>query len=252
MRQHRHTAPDARGPNVKRLWCSGIASLVAACGLVKPLTPVDELEQQLAPAIDQFAQIDAASPPRPRQVLFVGSSSIVAWKTLAQDMAPLPVINRGFGGSHVEYVTKWFDRVVTPYRPRAIVFYAGENDIAAGKSVDRVVADFDAFMVCKSAALGQVPVYFISLKPSKLRFEQFGLQSRVNDAIRARADERADLYYVDVVGPMLENGRPKDIFVADDLHMTLHGYAIWTQAVRAALLPHAAAEARHCHCAGRP
>lgn len=232
---------------MKRLWCLGIATLVSACGSIKPIAPADTLEQQLASAIAQFAQTDEASPPGPCQVLFVGSSSIAAWRTLAQDMAPVSVINRGFGGSHIEYVTKWFDRVVTPYRPGAIVLYAGENDIAAGKPVDRVVADFDAFMVRKNVALGQVPVYFISVKPSKSRFEQFGLQSQVNDAIRARADQRADLYYIDVAAAMLENGRPKDIFVADNLHMTPQGYAIWTQAVRAALLSHGAAEARHCH-----
>ena len=63
----------------------------------------------------------------------------------------------------------WFNQIVTPYQPHAIVVYAGENDIAAGKSVSRVVADFDRFMDRKSQILRAVPVYFISLKPSKLR-----------------------------------------------------------------------------------
>lgn len=71
------------------------------------------------------------SPAPSCEALFVGSSSIVAWKTLAQDMAPSPVINREFGGSHIEYVNRWFDKIVGPYHPRAIVFYAGENDIGA-------------------------------------------------------------------------------------------------------------------------
>jgi len=70
---------------------------------------------------------------------------------------------------------------------RRIVFYAGENDLDAGKSVDRVIADFETFVARKSQALGETPVYFISLKPSKLRFAQFPLQTQVNDAIRARA-----------------------------------------------------------------
>src|SRR5690349_5054335 len=140
--------------------------------------PSISLEQQLGAEIDQFLKADRAAPPAACQVLFVGSSSIVKWTTLAADMAPLPVINRGFGGSHIEYVNRWFDQIVAPYRPRAIVFYAGENDLAAGKPVERIVADFDAFMARKTKALGQVPVYFISLKPSKLRFEQFDLQTQ--------------------------------------------------------------------------
>jgi len=186
-----------------------------------PPSPIPTLEQELGAEVDRFVEADRAAPPAPCQLLFVGSSSIVKWReTLAADMAPMPVINRGFGGSHIEYVNRWFDQVVAPYRPRAIVFYAGENDIDARKSVDRVVADFDEFMVCKTKALGKTPVYFISLKPSKLRFAQFPLQSQVNDAIRARAGQRSDLHYIDVVSPMLKNGKLMHIVGPDGLHMT--------------------------------
>jgi GDSL-like Lipase/Acylhydrolase family len=205
------------------------------------------LEQELGAEVAKFVEADRVAPPAPCQVLFVGSSSIVKWKdSLASDMAPMPVINRGFGGSHIEYVNRWFDQIVAPYRPRAIVFYAGENDIDAGKSVDRVVADFDEFMKRKTQALGSTPVYFISLKPSKLRFSQFPLQTQVNDAIRARVAKRSDLHYIDVVSPMLEHGKPKDIFVSDGLHMNAAGYQIWTRVVRTALLPNTDAEARTC------
>jgi lysophospholipase L1-like esterase len=180
-------------------------------------------------------------------VLFVGSSSFVKWKdTLAADMAPIPVINRGFGGSHIAYVNRWFDDIVAPYKPRSIVFYAGENDIDAGKPVDRVVADFDEFMARKTQALGNTPVYFISLKPSKLRFAQLPLQARVNEAIRERAARRADLHYLDVVAAMLDNGRPKEIFGPDGLHMNRDGYVIWTRIVHAALDPVVEDQGRVC------
>jgi hypothetical protein len=213
--------------------------------------PAPTLEQELGAEVARFVEADRVAPPAACQVLFVGSSSIVKWKdTLAADMAPMPVINRGFGGSHIQYVNLWFDQIVAPYRPRAIVFYAGENDIDAGKSVDRVVADFDEFMARKTQALGSTPVYFISLKPSKLRFSQFRLQSQVNDAIRGRAAKRSDLHYIDIVSPMLDNGRPKDIFAADGLHMAPAGYEIWTRAVRAVLLPNTEAEAHSCRLKG--
>ncbi len=206
------------------------------------------LEQALGAEVDRFVAADRAAPPAPCQVLFVGSSSIVKWReTIAADMAPMPVIERGFGGSHIGYVNRWFDEIVAPYKPRAIVFYAGENDIDAGKSVARVLVDFDEFMVRKTRTLGKTPVYFISLKPSILRLAQFPLQSQVNDAIRIRAAKRSDLHYIDVVGPMLENGKPRDIFGPDGLHMTREGYEIWTRIVRAALLPKTVAEARGCH-----
>lgn len=208
--------------------------------------PDAALARALGAEVARFTAADQASPPAPCRVLFVGSSSIRVWTTLSEDMAPLPVINRGFGGSHIEHVNRWFDALVAVNQPGAIVFYAGENDVADGKTTQQVLADFAAFMKRKSVALGDTPVYFISLKPSKLRFGQLARQSEVNAAIRKLAAKRTDLQYIDVASPMLEDGKPRNLFAPDDLHMTRDGYAIWTRKVRAALLPHAKADASKC------
>lgn len=236
--------------SLTRRFASLIFAVVLSLSSTGAQTPPPQAPTQdntFAAEIARFVEADRVAPPAACQVLFVGSSSIVKWKDrLSADMAPMPVINRGFGGSQIEDVNRWFDQIVAPYHPRAIVFYAGENDIDAGKSVNRVVADFDEFMRRKAQALGKTPVYFISLKPSKLRFAQFPLQTQVNAAIRSRAGKRSDLHYIDVVSSMLENGKPKDIFEPDNLHMNAAGYAIWTRAVRAALLPNTETEAHTC------
>ena len=227
-------------------------ALLGACGRAQTTAAqATALDKSLAVEIARFVSADQAAPPAACQVLFVGSSSIVRWKSLAADMAPIPVINRGFGGSHIEHVDRWFDKIVAPYRPRAIVFYAGDNDIDAGIPVERVVDDFDTFLSLKTAALGVTPVYFISVKPSKARFAQLGLQAQVNEAIRERAAKRADLVFIDVVAPMLDHGKPRELFVADGLHMTAEGYALWTRLVRAALLPNSDAEERSCRQANQ-
>jgi hypothetical protein len=228
------------------LLCAALMAAAAACSR-DPQAEATALRRSLAVEIDRYVAADRMAPPAHCQVLFVGSSSIVLWKpTLAADMAPLPVINRGFGSSHIEHVNLWFDQIVAPYHPRAIVFYAGENDLNAGKSVAQVLADFDAFMAKKSAALGDTAVYFISVKPSKQRIAQLAAQTQLNDAVRARAAQRSDLHYIDVVPLMLDHGVPRDIFLADGLHMTREGYVLWTQAVQDALLPDDAAELKSC------
>ena len=185
-----------------------------------------------ASEIAAFVQADQANPPKPCGLLFVGSSSIRLWDTLGADMAPHRVVNRGFGGSTISDVNLHFDRVVTPHRPRAIFFYAGENDVDGGKSPRETAAAFEAFLSKKDQALGKTPVYFISLKPSKARFAQLPRQRAVNAAIRSLAAKRADLHFVDVSAAMLKNGKPRDIFVADDLHMNAEGYRIWTRLLR--------------------
>src|SRR5688572_2394579 len=83
--------------------------------------------------IAAFEAADAKSPPPQGAVLFIGSSSIRLWKSLEQDFPNLKVINRGFGGSQIEHSNRYFDKIVAPYRPKLIVFYAGGNDVAAGK-----------------------------------------------------------------------------------------------------------------------
>lgn len=184
----------------------------------------------------RFAELDRETPPPKCPVLFVGSSSIRLWQTLAQDMAPLPVLNRGFGGSSIADVNRYFDRVVAPYRPRAIVFYAGENDLDSGRPPAEVAAEFRRFLDAKQRALGDAPVFFISAKPSRARFAQLGRQAELNTAIRTLAAGRRDLIFVDVVPAMLSGGQPRDLFVEDGLHMSPAGYAIWREIVREALL----------------
>ena len=228
------------------LLCAFAVALAAADARAQPPPTGDALTQRLSVEVDRFVQADHAAPPAPCQVLFVGSSSFVRWTDLVADMTPVPVINRGFGGSYIEHVNRWFDQIVAPYHPRAIVFYAGENDLDGGKSVAQVVADFDAFMTRKSQVLGNTPVYFISVKPSKLRFSELSLQHQVNEAIRSRAAKRPDLHFIDVVPDMLQKGKPKEIFGPDNLHMNRDGYLIWRRIVRAKVLPNTEAEERSC------
>jgi lysophospholipase L1-like esterase len=213
-------------------------------------TPAASLEALPAEApfrdeILRFAQLDRQSPPPACPVLFVGSSSIRLWTGLAEDMAPLPVLNRGFGGSSIADVNLYFDRIVAPYRPRAIVFYAGENDLDAGQAPEAVVAQFRGFLDRKRAALGDTPVFFISAKPSKLRFAQIERQSQLNAAIRTLAATSKDLTFVDVASRMMGGGEPRDLYVEDGLHMNAAGYVIWRDVVRQSLLERNVA-ARRC------
>lgn len=187
---------------------------------------------RFAPEFAAFAAQDAVAKPARCQVLFVGSSSVRFWKTLKEDLAPAPVINRGFGGSQVDQVNAAFDTVVAPYHPRAIFFYAGDNDLHVGKTPETVAADFHKFMDLKTKALGATPVYFIAVKPSKARLSEKPQQDIVNAQVREMTKARTDLQFVDIVPTMMEGATPKEIFVEDGLHMTPEGYRLWTAVVK--------------------
>lgn len=216
------------------------ALFLSACATHAPLPDLVTTPTGKPPAFDEaiaaFATADAAAMPPACATLFVGSSSIRFWRSLKEDFPDRVVINRGFGGSTIWEVNHYFDRVVAPYKPKEIVFYAGENDINAGRTPDQAYADFVQFMRLKEKALGGTPVWYIAAKPSKLRVDQFEEQTALNASVTALAEARDDLAFIDVVGAMLKpDGTPKDIFVEDNLHMTPEGYALWTPIVDAAL-----------------
>jgi hypothetical protein len=110
--------------------------------------------------MDRFAREDHTDPPPPDVIVFTGSSSITFWETLKKDMAPLPVLNRAFGGSRLRDVVYWAERAVIPYDPRAVVLFAGTNDLSGTKpkTSQEVFAGYLAFVRVIHASLPGVPI----------------------------------------------------------------------------------------------
>ena len=178
--------------------------------------------------IRAFEAADKDHPPPNNAVLFIGSSSIRLWDTLAKDFPDVPVINRGFGGSQVADSVRYADRIAIPYRPRMIVMYAGDNDIAAGKSPAQVRDDFRAFVEMVHAALPDVPVVYLSIKPSLARWKLVEPIKEANRLIEEYAKQTKHVKYVDVFTPMLtKEGTPrKELFREDGLHLNRKGYEL--------------------------
>lgn len=184
------------------------------------------------PAIEAFEKQDREKPPPRNAVLFVGSSSIRLWK-LDECFPDLEVINRGFGGSQISDSTHFADRIVIPYRPRIIVFYAGDNDIASGKIAEQVAEDFKAFVEKVHAALPETRILFLSIKPSIARWRLYDEMQKANRAIADFAAQQAPprrVEFVDVGAALLgEDGRPRpDLLMADGLHLNAEGYKKWS------------------------
>ena len=184
--------------------------------------------------IAAFEAADRAQPPAPGAVLFIGSSSIRLWTTLAGDFPERHTINRGFGGSEIDDATHFADRIVAPYRPSAIVMYAGDNDIADGDSPQHVLEDFQAFVRAARTVDPGVPIAFLAIKPSVARQSLLPQIRVANSKIRAWAARQKGVSYLDVFTPMLgKHGEPDPTwFGADGLHMNRRGYALWVGIVK--------------------
>jgi lysophospholipase L1-like esterase len=180
--------------------------------------------------IDEFMKWDNKNSYKEGEILFVGSSSIRLWYT-ALYFPALYVINRGFGGSHISDVNYYYDDIVKKYKPSRIIFYAGDNDIAFGKSAEKVMDDYKKFVSRVEQDFPECSIYFISIKPSRSRWQYWLQMSLANSKIKEYTKGKSNLSYIDVATPMLdETGHPKlDLFREDELHLNDNGYQLWNK-----------------------
>lgn len=191
-------------------------------------------------SISRFEAQDRVSPPVKDAIVFTGSSSITFWKTLEQDMTPLPVINRGFGGSKIHQVAHYVDRIVVPYRPRAVVLFAGTNDITGSKprTAQQVFEGYLAFVQAVHAALPETPIYYVSITPTPSRWKHWPVVRQANRLIEAHTKTNPRLHFIDMTDAILgSDGKPnRALFRIDRLHPNRAGYAKWTATIKPVLL----------------
>ena len=212
------------------VWATLSLSLLAQTAAEKKQPP----EVRWAKEIRAFEAADKTNPPPRDAVLLIGSSSIRLWTNVAQAFPGHKVINRGFGGSQLADSVAFVDRIVTPYRPKLILLYAGDNDIAGGKTPETVLSDFKAFVGKVHAGLPGTRVVFIAIKPCLAREKFLDQVKTANRLIREYCETDERLLFADVFTPMLSpEGRPRaDLCVKDLLHLNAQGYALWGSVLR--------------------
>ncbi|MFC5412350.1 GDSL-type esterase/lipase family protein [Larkinella bovis] len=181
--------------------------------------------------IKAFEQQDQTSPPPKKPILFTGSSSIKLWQSLKTDFPDKVVLNRGFGGSSLPDVIRFADRAIIPYKPKQIVIYVGENDVASGKVTAQAVLDrFVTLFTTIRKSLPRTPIVFISMKPSPSRRKYLPITQEANRLIKDYLAKQKRAQYLDIYSAMLDtNGQIRgELFRADSLHMAPKGYELWT------------------------
>ena len=201
----------------------------APCGEVDQFAPV------FPDILARWSMQDSLGGWPQSPVVFVGSSSIRRWETLAQSYSDYSPLQRGVGGAQMGEVAKYAHELVGRHDPRAIVVYAGTNDIDAGVAPSVVVDRFRCFRHRIGQELGwDRPIVFVAIAPNPARWNQWPNANAVNEAIVALAKNDPALFYADVATPFLATGSPPDasLFVADQLHMSSKGYEKWNEAIR--------------------
>ncbi|MCB0282662.1 MAG: hypothetical protein KDF60_08805 [Calditrichaeota bacterium] len=197
---------------------------------VQKVKPPDPL--RFANEINAFKQWDKKNSFPEQAVLFVGSSSMRMWPT-ADYFPEMDIINRGFGGAHITDVEYFYDDVLKKYNPAIIVFYAGDNDVAAGMDVDTVYNDFVRFYNRVENDFPAVDFFYIPIKPSLNRWSFWDKMNQTNEKIAEFCRTKENLEYIDTATPMLgPDQKPMSLFIEDGLHLNKDGYDLWSSIVK--------------------
>jgi lysophospholipase L1-like esterase len=182
---------------------------------------------------------DQANPPPKGGLLFIGSSTIVRWKTLAQDYPDQKVVNHGFGGNQIVDSTHFADRIIFPVEPKMILLRAGGNDIHAGKSAEQVFREFKEFVATVRAKLSDVDIVFIGLSPAPARWSERDENRKLNALVEAYIKTQPHMKYVETYDTTLtpDGQAREELFVADKLHFNEEGYKLLKERVRPVLPP---------------
>jgi lysophospholipase L1-like esterase len=181
---------------------------------------------------DEVAALEKRTRARRKHrdvVLFYGSSTFTLWEELETRFDGLNVVNHGFGGATLADCLEYFDRLVTPMAPRALVLYAGDNDLDNGASPELVRERVEHFLLRKRAALGPIPMIYVSIKISPARFHIMHKIAYTNRIIERSLFSRGDVAYLDITRRMIGRGIDglRACYSEDPLHMNARGYRIW-------------------------
>jgi lysophospholipase L1-like esterase len=191
-------------------------------------------------SIRSFEAQDRRQSPPADVIVFTGSSSFTLWSSMEHDLAPLPVLNRGFGGARMQDVLHYAERIVLPYRPRAVVLFAGTNDIAPPKpaTAQQVYEGYLEFVRCVRSKFPEIPIYFVAITPSPLRWEFWPIVQEANRLILQHTQSDPRLRFIDLTDHLLgPDGKPdRCLYRFDRLHPNQKGYAKWTAVIKPVLI----------------
>ena len=229
-----------RRPTTARTIAMALA-LSASAGFLSPAfgqvtqTALDQpISSRWQSSLAAFAAADREKPPASDGVLFVGSSTIRLWTSMARDFRQLPVvINRGFGGSTMAECDHFAKELVNRYKPRHVLVYAGDNDLNEGRSPQQVLDSFASFVKAVRSELPGTRISYISIKPSPSRAVLIPRVREANQLLASYVATVPNAEYIDTFTPMMEpDGSPKkSLFGIDMLHLNDAGYALWQSVI---------------------
>lgn len=196
--------------------------------------PIDE---KWTKPISDFEKAEKIWPISKNPIICIGSSSIVCWENMQRDLSPLPVVNRGFGGSTLPEAFYYMDEFVVKYNPAVVMIYEGDNDMfSVEPGYFRMI--FEAFESQLHKKLPDTSIVFLSIKPSISRLNLWGKTHNANTLIKEYTETKDYLSYIDITNTLNGDDGKLDpnLFLEekyeDKLHLNEKGYLKWAPVIK--------------------
>jgi lysophospholipase L1-like esterase len=225
---------DVRTVSLSKYWSFCLAGLLLGLGYPGPGgAQTADFEKEVA----AFEKQDAKFPPPANAIVITGSSTIRLWTSVRNDLAPLDVIARGFGGSTADDLDYYLDRLVLTYAPRAVAIYEGDTDLSVGMTPEYIVSRIGQIAARIAAELPATRIYFISIKPSPKRWVYWPQAVLANQMLAQSCATLPQCVYIDTASALLnpDGSLNMGYYASDRVHLNAAGYAVWTGVMKPAL-----------------
>jgi lysophospholipase L1-like esterase len=192
---------------------------------------------RFADQIEAYLKADQIKPPPQNAILFVGSSIFRLWKNLPEQMAPLPVFNRAFGGSQTHEILAYMDKIVLPYKPKMIVYYCGSNDINANVPPQSIAGNFKEFVARVQQQLPKTRIFYVTINRAPQKMDKWSQVDEANALIKTYCAKNKRLGFIDVNPALFDaSGKPRmDLYLPDQLHFKEPAYTDFTAIIKPVL-----------------
>lgn len=167
-------------------------------------------------------------------LIFYGSSSIRLWDSLETDFQEYAPLNIGFGGSTLAACVWFFERIFSTLKPTCLIIYAGDNDLGDGREPEEVVLFFKELVHLVRQRFGDIPLGYISIKPSINRWNIVDKIRSTNKLVEAEIKKTGkNVCFINIHNRMTDKaGYPKGEYLEPDgLHITEKGYQLWKEII---------------------
>jgi hypothetical protein len=200
-------------------------AIVISWDLRDILNPAPTVWESEVSNIELRSNLDPAEGP---PLVIIGGRQAKLWRGLEDTFFPMAVLNNGIGSANIDDVLYYFDRLVKPYQPQAVLMVPGPSDFIMrdDKSPDDYMLMLKGLSNHVTGLDGKPHFYVVTLNKWPRFPAYWGTVDTVNHLLETWADQQARVTLIDARRLFEQRGGlpVRAMFRADGINLNDWGY----------------------------